>query len=309
MLRIAFVDKLLLNLSWRLSKENPDRYIPGFVFQSLEPPYSLEFQPLKPGNSFSFRISDQRRCIGYEAKRGEWKPCPYENVPLEGSLQCYKCASNDFFNCRMTCTGTVCSPSSREALELCSTPDTYVYVTHVGGSIKVGVSLSPTKRWLDQGSLFGARVFRSWGLEARRIERELAAMLEAKLAVRNSTKITQLASGKIGLAKAQEELREALRRTEKFKPSVRHFREIAKIENLAQYYGKIFDLDQAPSEANLSLNREVGGIIEGVIGKLVVFKNKKSVFVLDSKKILGHIITALSSINEMKGQRSLMDFF
>ncbi len=209
----------------------------------------------------------------------------------------------------MTCTGTVCSPSSSEAFKLCSTPDTYVYVTHVGGSVKVGVSLSPIKRWLDQGSLFGAKVFRSWGLEARRIERELATKLEAKLAVRSSTKITQLASGKMLVSKAREELEEALQKVVGFKPSVKHFREQITIHDLTSNYGEIFDLDQAPSEVDLSLNHEIGGIIEGAIGRLIVFRNKNSIFVLDVKKILGRVIVFLPKVKEMKGQRSLMDFF
>ncbi len=303
------MEKLLISLSWRVTNTESKKYTPGFVYQNLEPPYHLEFKSLQNGEPFSLRISDRKLCIGYEAKKGEWRPCPDQNTPLNGNLQCYKCASNDYFSCRITCTGSFCSPSSADAFKLCSTPDTYVYVTHVGGSIKVGVSLSPVKRWLDQGSLLGAKVFRSWGLEARRIERELATKLEAKLAVRSSTKITQLVSGKMLLSKAKDELRVALQKINKFKPSVKHFREPGEIQDLTKYYGEILSLDQAPSEVDLSISPEVGGIVEGVIGKLVVFRNKNSVFVLDAKKVLGHVVTVLTKIQEMKGQRSLMDFF
>ena len=300
------VDYLLVNVSWK-ALDN-DNYKPGLVIQDVSTNEEPFFYELKPGMQFSFEISKERFCIGYEERKGVWKKCPFNAHPVEGSNQCLSCMSKDFFSCRKTCNGTVCRPSSKEALELCSTMDTSVYVTHVGGNIKVGVSLNPLKRWLDQGSLFGAVVFRSYGLEARRIERELAKKLSAKLSVRSTTKVNQLING-FKVRKSKEELEKALELVNKYTPKVPHLREEQEITDLTIYFSDLLKLKHQPKEIELSLNARIGGAFKGMIGKIIVFENNMQNYYLNGKKIIGKKIRFIDEIPKIKGQQSIFEYF
>ena len=296
---------LLVNVSWKtLDNSN---YKPGLILQNISTDEEPFFFELKPDMQFSFEISKEKFCIGYEEKKGLWKKCPFNAHPVEGSNQCLTCMSKDFFSCRKACNGTVCRPSSKEALELCSTMDTAVYVTHVGGNIKVGVSLNPLKRWLDQGSLFGAVVFKSYGLEAR-IERELAKRLSAKLSVRSTTKVNQLVNG-FKIKKSREELEKALELVNNYTPKIAHIREKQEITDLTVYFSNLITLEHPPKKIELSLNSKIGGIFKGMIGKIIVFENNSQNYYLDGKKIIGKKIKFIDEIPKIKGQQSIFDYF
>jgi len=295
---------LVVDVTWN-DKQTGD-YLPGLLLQTNDGKHF--FNPITEQEIFSLKVSKYRLCIGYEESRGVWRKCPFNNPPVEGSFQCLTCMEKDFFACRKSCNGIICRPSSKEAKQLCSTMDTTVYVTHVGGRLKVGVSLNPLKRWLDQGSLFGAVVFKTYGLEARRIERELAKKLNAKLSVRRSTKVNQLITG-FNIENSKKELERALEAVKTYVPNVPHIRENPKIVDLTKYFPNLKKLLPVPKEIDMRLNQEFGGKFMGMIGKIIVFKNNRSYYYIHGNSLIGKKISFQDKIPKIKGQQSLYDFF
>ena len=82
-----------------------------------------------------------------------------------------------------------------------------MYLTFVGGFFKVGVSLNPIKRWIEQGSLYGMLLYKGYGLETRFYEQTIAKVLGLKLNTTNSDKVNTLGSSLPSRSKMNNEFR------------------------------------------------------------------------------------------------------
>lgn len=258
---------------------------------------------LLEGTTIKFYVTEEKYCIGYEPDRGKWVVCPQNTKTEPGILQCETCQEDDFFSCRKTCQGFQCFPKTPRAKAICDRKETYVYLTYVGGHFKVGVSLNPIRRWIEQGSLYGSILYKGYGLETRFYEHTIGTVLNLKLAVTIPDKIESLGT------------KLPTRNIIKQNFSI-HFASIRKLKlfemqtepliyNLTKYYQKIPELEQKP----LIDNSLIKGTVVGVIGKLLVVKDKNSAYVTNLKELLGKIITLEKPENGMfTKQRTMYDY-
>ena len=144
---------------------------------------------LTEGIEFNHSITSEMLCIGFEPARGMWNLCPHNNKTTDNQEQCQSCSVADFYSCRITCQGQFCRPTTIAAKALCDINETVTYLTYVGGNFKVGVSLNPEKRWVEQGSIFSSIIFNGNYLTARYHENALSAFLGLRLAVQNRSKL------------------------------------------------------------------------------------------------------------------------
>lgn len=97
---------------------------------------------LAPGTDLSVEVTDNRRCVGYHADRGERDPCP-TFAALDRGDQCESCRQRDVYS------GYV---EGREAAGVDA--EYSVYLAQVGTAVKVGVTRSDSvlRRWIEQGA-------------------------------------------------------------------------------------------------------------------------------------------------------------
>ncbi len=292
---------LIINFTWDVTdKANPQ---PRLLLADLTS--GLILRNLKVNDVISGMISDEMGCIGHEKDKGQYVPCPTQSLPQKGHVRCQSCFREDFFSCRAYCTGRQCLPSSLRARQLCIPSETFVYLTAVGDVVKVGVSLNPLKRWLDQGSLFATVVYRAPGLEARRIENEVASFLNVSKTVTFSSKLRSLPS--LDLENARDRLVSIVKQLERFNKYEEYRLPDSEIHDLTPNYGEFVSIRHLPQE--IMLNQEFSGIIKGFLGKMVLLENNKTYFVLNLKKFVGHWCDLGSELKSMKGQQSLNAFF
>jgi len=202
-------------------------------------------------------------------------------------IQCYRCATTEYFTCRMTCQGDVCVPTSDRAYELCQPPKTSVYLTYVGDELKIGVSLGIPRRWVEQGSDLATVVATAPGLEARRLEQYAAQQLNLKLQVRNSTKLQSLNSidmeqGRQQLEKAIDDIQPLITEILGNVPgnTVRQ----PEIIDLHPYYGDLH-ISTPVQQVEVLPGNEFGGEIVGLKGSILVVKQGAYHYAMDLKKL------------------------
>lgn len=110
---------------------------------------------LAPGRSFSFEITNKRKCTGYAPAKGERAKCP-EFREIESGSQCSECRAKDIYS-------DYVRGDSQTDLE----GEFSVYLAQISGNIKVGVTRTGNvrKRWVEQGADYGVEILH--GLEAR----------------------------------------------------------------------------------------------------------------------------------------------
>lgn len=297
----------VLKASWELSKNN------GNFSSSYEAtPYllirngndeSIERFYLSAGRELRLFVTEEQYCIGYEPERGKWLTCPNKNTTTGASLQCPDCEQEDFFSCRMTCQGFYCNPKTPQAKAICDQKETYLYLTYVGGFFKVGVSLNPIRRWIEQGSLYGMILYKGYGLETRYYEHTIGIELDLKLAVNIHDKINHLGSKIM----SRQEIKHEFSKYVSFVKKLRLFELTTEplLYNLSKYYQGIPALDQQP----LVENKLLKGTIIGVIGRLLVLKDKNSFYVTNLKEIVGKIVSSEKPQSTVyTKQRTIADF-
>ncbi len=292
---------LLINFTWNVADEtSPQPFL--MLYDSDK---GLIKKSIAVDEVISGRIFDDITCIGHEKDKGVYVPCTTLNSPQKGYVRCYSCARNDFFTCRTYCTGKQCLPSSLRAKELCTPPETVVYLTAVGNVVKVGVSLNPLKRWLDQGSLFGVALYRAPGLEARRIENDLSRFLNITKTVTFSSKLRSLPS--LNLEKARTRLEKAIEKSKQFKQHEEFRVSDPVVHDLTPHYGEFMSIHHLPQD--IHTNQDFSGVIRGFLGKIILLENNKTYLALNLKKFLGHWCELGAELKKMKGQLSLNSFF
>ena len=232
-----------------------------------------------------FFVTEDQYCIGFEPERGKWLTCPNNTKTTGSDIQCPSCKEVDFFSCRKTCQGFRCLPKTPQAKAICDKKETYLYLTYVGGKFKVGVTLNPIRRWIEQGSLYGSLIYKGYGLESRLYEHTIGTTLDLKMAVSTNEKITSLGTKLPSRSQIKQEFSNyfaSIKKLNLFKFETEPF-----LYNLTKYYQNIPLLDQKP----LVDNKLIKGKVVGVIGRLLVVKDKNSLYATNLKELLGRILT------------------
>lgn len=283
--------------------------------------------PIVVGDEFNIKIRQRKLCIGTEIAGLGWTTCianqnrlnkPYKKAGVQQErpvsaeyFQCSDCRSSSYFSCRQICFGKECNPSSQEAFDHCQGPRTSVYLTHLGGQLKVGVSLNVERRWLEQGSDYGIELIKLPGLEARRLEQQISKDLNLKLQVRNTAKIrdfqpmrADFAIGEIEdkLADIKNIINTNYHRVDKV------IVETSQITDLTEYYGNM-NPDRPIQLVEIKPTVEFGGIIDAVKGSIIVVRNGIYLFGIDTKALMGHTFDLLDRMASMTGQKSLDEWF
>jgi len=231
---------------------------------------------------------------------------------VEGSInQCFLCSKNSFFQCRMRCQGIFCNPSSDKAKEICTPPNTYVYLTHVGGSLKVGVSTNLQRRWLEQGSDYSVAIAKGSGLEARRLEKLLSDELSLKMQVRGNTKLRNYIPPKFDDINNEflykiTEMNSIISEFQSNNPSISQLG--GKLVDLTINYGEL-ETNRPFEIIDVKPDNEFGGIIVSIKGSIVVTQKGRYYYAMDFNKLSGLTIEFLEREAVIKTQLALDDWF
>ncbi|PSG99813.1 MAG: hypothetical protein BRC28_02785 [Nanohaloarchaea archaeon SW_4_43_9] len=118
-------------------------------------PDGFEKWNLTPERSFSFELSDGRRCTGYAPSQGERAKCP-EFRRIDSGSQCGECRGKDIY-----------SDYVRGDNQTDIEGEFSVYLAQISDSVKVGVTRTGNvrKRWVEQGADYGVKIHH--GMDAR----------------------------------------------------------------------------------------------------------------------------------------------
>lgn len=255
---------------------------------------------LDQGKHINFQINQKMKiCIGYEPSRGKWSPCPNSNQ-IEKGLYCQTCAKDDFFTCRKMCQGKFCKPKTTRAKALCDINETVLYLTYVGGKFKVGVSLNPIRRWIEQGSYYSTILTKGNGLTIRYYENYIGNNMDLATVVKNKSKLEFIGKDIPSLDQIKIKFNEIIARIKKF--DLFEVNSDLNITDLRSHYHSVPELNR-----NVIVdNKNMSGEIVGVLGKILVVKDKESYYATELSKVQGRMITQSSKIP--KRQRSLFDY-
>jgi hypothetical protein len=303
------LSQFVVHSGWKL-KPKPSAFLLLFSdHQSKEG----QIYPLKEGEPIRIKrdTSKGNFCVGYSTPKGERIPCPSsEQLSLRNNI-CTFCSSKEFFTCKIFCKGNVCMPSGEQAKEYCWRKKCSVYLTHVGGQLKVGSSTNPFRRWLGQGSDIGIVIAEGTGLEPRALEHYIATRLSLHLSSRVSQKLAQLGKP-FNKEKKYAEILDAI---ELVYSTINSDLLLAKSELvdpyiLTNYYGKIPELSVRPLMKDFTKRDfQLSGIIVGVKGSILVVRNSATYFALNLHTLPGSYIFLDQKIKEEKGQQSLAEYF
>jgi hypothetical protein len=283
--------------------------------------------PIKIGEDFNIKLGERKLCIGTEVNAGKWITCienqrnisikmgksvianTYTEKEVDSDKQCTNCRTTNYFTCRMTCIGDVCIPKSDIAKTKCDPPVTSVYLTHVGGELKVGVSLGIKRRWLEQGSDYAIEIAKAPGLIARRLEQAIAKQTALKLQVRNTRKIRHLLP--VTEESAQQEI--SLKIQEIHPIMVRYLEneegEILSnpsLYNFTTLYGQLSferQIDIIDPEPGI----EFGGELVTIKGSIIIVKQGLYYYAMDTKRLVSHTIEFLDRPATNKREQAGLD--
>lgn len=110
---------------------------------------------LTPGRSFSFEVSNERRCTGYAPSQGERAKCP-EFRKIDSGSQCGECRGKDIYS-------DYVRGDSQTDLD----GEFSVYLAQISDKVKVGVTRTGNvrRRWVEQGADYGVEIHH--GMDAR----------------------------------------------------------------------------------------------------------------------------------------------
>ncbi len=283
--------------------------------------------PLVIGDEFNIKFAGRKLCIGTELAEEGWVTCvanqnrlnkPFIKLGVQQErgvakeyIQCIDCRQANYFACRQICIGKECNPSSQQAYNACQGTNTSVYLTHLGGQIKVGVSLNVGRRWLEQGSDYGVELVKMPGLESRQLEQQISKELDLKLQVRNATKVRNFRP--VQFEYGAEELEPKYTQSKEIISN--HYAQVDKITidsheiiDLTPNYGNL-KIDRPIQLVDFKPNLEFGGIIEAVKGSIIIVRNGLYLYGLDTKTITSHTFRILDYEASIGGQRSLDEWY
>jgi hypothetical protein len=290
---------------------------PYLIFRPIDQiksTYPLQVMPLVNNLELNLSKSEVQYCIGYESHRGSWDKCPF-NSHIKGisSYQCGHCQKLEFYSCRKTCQGFKCNPKTLEAKALCDINETVLYLTYIGRNpkgknslkdlFKVGVSLNPLRRWVEQGSFFSAQLWKGNGLKARLYEQQLGAQLGLRLSVQLNNKLKQIGRYHPLESKISKKIEMIIKKIKKL--DLFPLDPLSnQIFNLTTYYGGIPTLTRQP----ILDNNHIKGKVIGVLGQILVMQDRNSFYAVNLKKIISFVWTPHKSESSKPRQRSLFDF-
>ena len=261
---------------------------------------------------FNLEVLDEKICIGHSIDKDNYYLC--SNVTNEKYNRCYTCEQKDFEKCFLLCDASKpfgnCS-NNPAAYQYCKSHMCSVYLAMVGNEIKVGVSFTPRKRWINQGADVAIEVFRAKnGFEARTLEKEISQSLGITQSIRKTLKAKKL----------NFDLSKSITRFHELKDEVREYLKkqnyvsqesslLYKETKLASYYGEISDLSSNPILNEVEKTKQILGKVVGVKGKLLVTRVNSSYYVTNLSKIIGRVLLFSEKPLKLKGQKSLSDFF
>ncbi len=269
-------------------------------------------KPLLPQEFFNVTISDDKICVGHKINSEKYHFC-LNNVEKKFN-QCYGCSQKDFQRCFLLCDPTkpfgTCT-ENQEAYEYCKAHACSVYLALIADKTKVGVSFNPLKRWINQGADVATEVFRAInGIEARKIERDLATNLGISQSVKVNQKSKKL---NYDSKKSIDTFRELTRKVSLYLQKTDYKSSPSNIlhveTELAPYYGKIPFLTVNPIINDVSKTKSIAGEIVGTKGAILVTKVGNSYYSTHLTQIYGHSLTSTNTALRAKRQKSLSDFF
>jgi len=289
-------------------KPKPTPYILYITTESKQE----QILELTPGNNLNIKIDakEPKFCVGFSNSEWVRLPCPTVEIIPQNKVQCQSCSLKEFFICRAYCQGDYCHPSSEEAREHCWNTTTSVYLTFVGGKVKVGSSTNPFRRWIGQGSDAGISIAKGVGLDPRALEHQIGVKLSLPMAMRLTQKIKQL--GKpidrdliiATINSAVDEVYSSIK-SKILLPR----KKLENITFLDNYYGELSTLKMRPLlKQRNSDGLEISGSIAGVKGSLLVLKNLETYYATNLNALVGSHVSITDEPIEMKGQKSLFDF-
>lgn len=283
--------------------------------------------PLVIGDEFNIKFGGRKLCIGTEMAEKGWITCvanqnrlnkPYFKLGIQQErgvpneyIQCLDCRQANYFACRQICIGNECNPSSQQAYDACQGPRTSVYLTHLGGQTKVGVSLSVQRRWLEQGSDYGVELVKMPGLASRKLEQQISKELDLKLQVRNTAKIRNFKplSLKYGGEELESKFNQCLEIISKdFAETDKIINDPLEITDLTPNYGKL-EIDRPIQLVDFKPSLEFGGTIEAVKGSIIIVRNGLYLYGLDTKILTSRTFRILDHEASIGGQRSLEEWY
>ncbi len=308
---------LFIKLQWQ---PNP---VQTFLIYSDTVSGDITRKEIKIGDEIQIRVLNKGLCIGGEVEKGKYRSCiqnqmhssekseTYKTNPSVRNHRCLLCVRSDFFLCRSTCTGVICNPSSPRAKELCTPPNTAVYVTNIAGIDKVGVSLSVKRRWLEQGSDVATKIALLPGLEARAVEQEVNRALPVKLQVSSKKKRSNLKLENFNSDEFRKLVEEALS-IAKGVQNEKHIQgkvfENPDIIYLEEYFGNLGEIPSYVQHFDLSPNKEAGGKIVAIKGALLIIKSGNYYYTLNTKELIGCEIEFINNA-QVESQFSLDEWF
>lgn len=150
----------LVKISW---KNSPDGWKAELMTANTE---GFEKLNLAPERSFSFEVTDERRCTGYTPEKGERTKCP-EFRKIDSGSQCPECRAKDIYS-------DYVRGDSQTDLE----GEFSVYLVQISDKVKVGVTRTGNvrRRWIEQGADYGVEILHD---------------LEARVALENESEISE----------------------------------------------------------------------------------------------------------------------
>jgi hypothetical protein len=288
------------------------------------PPYSFLFvrdfenapniiykKAIELNQSFNLEIKDSKICIGHSIDKNNYYLC--SDITDEKFVRCYNCEQKDFQKCFILCDASKpfgnCS-NNHAAYEYCKSHLSSVYLALIANEVKVGVSFSPLKRWVNQGADVAVEIFKAKnGFDARILEKEISKSFSISQSIRKTHKARKL---NFDLNKSLPEFHELKDKVIGFLDKHNYVSQksalLYKEQHLSSYYGNISKLSSTPIINDVEKTNQIVGTVVGVKGKLLVTQVNSSYYVTNLSKIVGRIIEFSDKPLKLKGQKSLYDY-
>ncbi len=304
---------------------NLKEHLTAVKWNPSTPPYSFlylrdfENEPdviytkgIELNQTFNLIIKNSKICIGHSIDKNNYYLC--SNTTTEKYNRCYNCEQKDFEKCFILCDASKpfgnCSNNSA-AYEYCKTHPSSVYLALIANEVKVGVSFSPLKRWVNQGADVAVEVFKAKnGFDSRTLEKDLSKSLSIPQSIRKTHKARKL---NYDLTRSLPRFRELKNEVIEYLDTNNYITQeselLYKEQYLSSYYGDIPKLLSNPIFNEVEKTNQIVGTVVGVKGKLLVTQINSSYYVTNLSKIIGRIVEFSDEPLKMKGQQSLSDFF
>ena len=263
--------------------------IEDLSWQSLSPVLIIGGQekPLKNGEQFEMKLSDTRRCVGFNQYGSGAAPCPSSAIiPAGRDSQCEFCRKKDISFTAKTGFG-----NSKEANELLS-EDHVAYLAYFSDNlIKVGVSRWDRRevRISEQGALACLFIAKGNGTAARNLERKIHTHVGLTEWVAQSKKLRAIGRDIPSEAAMRESLEEAFSSVVSKTPSALMLK-----EPMFLYLAPQYQLDSSIASKDIylasmvNLGAHINGVIAGIYGKLILVKTPKdTVVAIPSEQLKG----------------------